>query len=127
MKCPFCEFELLVSEEHDNTKFNVVTCSRCERQYVIDLQSMYMYDCENVTDKEIKNNIPEMRVGTLVVICNKEHPFFLEQGEIVDRDHRFYRVKFKSLNKNINGTCLWLPDHWVDPLPNELKSKLVKK
>ncbi len=64
---------------------------------------------------------PEMREGTQIIISNKEHPLYFEQGVVVERDHRYYRIKFVSQNKHINDLCLWIPEHWVEPLPKELK------
>ena len=64
---------------------------------------------------------PEMREGTHVFINNKEHKLHLEQGVVVARDHRRYRIKFISKNKAINESCLWVPEHWVDPIPKKKK------
>ena len=81
------------------------------------------FDQEFIGDNEkIPVTKPEMREGTQVYLNNKEHPFNLEQGEVIARDHRQYRVRFVSQNPTINGKCLWLPEHWVDPLPKELRS-----
>lgn len=67
--------------------------------------------------------LPELREGTQVYLNNREHQFNLEQGVIIDRTHRHYRVKFSSMDDRIADKCLWLPEHWVEPLPNELQSK----
>jgi hypothetical protein len=78
-------------------------------------------DVESVGDyKPIKPMIPELSIGKMVYIINKEHPLFLEQGKISDKRHCHYRVKFVSQNKGINNTYLWVPEHWIDPLPKEM-------
>jgi len=71
--------------------------------------------------EKIHVNIPELRIGTLVYINNKEHPLHLEQGKIIDKDHLHYKVKIVSLLKDIDNKVLWFPQHWIDPLPKELK------
>jgi len=80
----------------------------------IDIESL------DPTDK-VPLSIPELRIGTYVYINNKEHPMNLEQGEIIERDHKHYRVKLISTDPRLNGRCMWFPDHWVEPLPKEFK------
>lgn len=81
-------------------------------------------DTESLEDfKPLPVNRPELREGTLVYINNKEHPLFMEQGMIVSRDHVHYRIKIVSTNSAINNTCLWIPEHWIDPLPKELRNE----
>ena len=78
-------------------------------------------DNESIMPEKVPLNIPELREGTFVFINNKEHPLFLEQGVIVERDHVQYRVKLVSKNTNINDTCIWFPEHWIEPIPKELR------
>lgn len=72
--------------------------------------------------EKVPENIPELRVGTNVTIVNKEHTLFLERGEIIEKAHKHYRVKIRSLDKKFNEFCLWFPEHWIDPTPKELIS-----
>jgi len=82
------------------------------------------YDIESIKLEPDKIPVihPELKIGTQVFINNKEHPLFLEQGEVTQKDHRHYRIKIISQNSNLNNKCIWVPEHWVDPLPKELKN-----
>ncbi len=52
---------------------------------------------------------PELKEGTRIIIQNKQHSYNGMRGEIIDRSHRFYRIKFE------NGNITWMPEHWVEP------------
>jgi hypothetical protein len=73
--------------------------------------------------EKVPTDIPELRTGTQVYVNNKEHKLYLEQGIITEKTHKYYRLKMVSTNKDINNTFIWFPDHWIDPIPKELKSK----
>lgn len=64
-----------------------------------------------------KNLLP---IGTYVYINNKEHKLFLEQGEIIKLGHQHYRLRFVSLDKKIHNAQIWIPEHWIRVLPQEL-------
>ena len=64
-------------------------------------------------------DIPPLPLKTAIYISNKEHKFFLEQGIIIKKDHKHYRIKFISQNEKIRDKCLWVPDHWVAKIPKE--------
>lgn len=64
--------------------------------------------------------IPELKEGTKVYIRCKDHRLFLEQGVVVNRDHEHYRVRFVSLDKDIDGKMIWFPRQSVGGLPGEL-------
>jgi hypothetical protein len=65
-------------------------------------------------------NPNDLVVGEPVYIINKEHPLFLERATIVDKDYTCYRIKLISIGK-YNNQILWVPQHWVEPVPQELK------
>jgi len=79
------------------------------------------FDNESIDYKPVPIRIPEMKVGQQVMIINKEHPLFLEIGVVVDKSHCHYLVNFTSLEDKINGKNLWIPEHWLDPVPKELR------
>ena len=66
--------------------------------------------------------LPELKVGTEIYINNKEHKFNLEQGKVIGKDHRHYKVELIHL-----GKVIWVPEHWVEPLPEELKCTRITR
>lgn len=86
----------------------------------IDSESFILQD-GNPPDIHRIKDIPELKENTEIYISNKEHPLNLEQGVIVKRCHAHYRIKLTSRITAINGACMWIPAHWVEPLPKELK------
>ena len=82
------------------------------------------FDVESVGPfKPVQKRIPPIQLDEIVYIDNKEHPLYLEQGVIVRKKHIHYRVKFTSTLPNINGKCLWIPEHWVKAVPKDLIKK----
>ena len=69
---------------------------------------------------EIPLIIPPIELGSQVYIDNNDHEFHLERGKISDKDHWHYRILFSSLDDRINGTVLWMPQHWIKAIPQEL-------
>jgi hypothetical protein len=61
-----------------------------------------------------KTQIPELPEGTPVFVINKEHKKHLEPGVVAKRDHKHYKIKFHD------GMHLWVPQHWVEPIPKEM-------
>lgn len=56
-------------------------------------------------------------VGEDVMVINKEHEFFLERGEITKIEFINCRVSFVSQDERINNKQVWMPDHWLQPVP----------
>ena len=87
-------------------------------------------DCSGLDNEQLMVNkfvksgvsIPPLDVASWVYVDNKEHIFFLEYGIIIGKDHLHYRVKLKSYDEAVNGLFVWLPQHWVKLLPEELKN-----
>lgn len=68
-----------------------------------------------------KPDIPPLPLKTPVFINNRDHEFFLEQGIIVKKDHKHYRIRFKSEDTRLNGKCLWFPADQVSEIPKEFR------
>ena len=90
----------------------------------------YLYTLGKTVDHEtvapyqkIPENIPELKLGQKIIVVNKEHPLFLEQGTIIEKGHCYYRIEFVSTDGQLHRKSLWLPDHWIDGLPKELRSE----
>ena len=81
----------------------IYLCAHCEKRYHI----------ESITTKRNFEILPELKNGTIIYINNKEHKLNLEIGKIIARDHRHYQVE-------IGNKVIWMPEHWVEPLPKEL-------
>lgn len=60
-------------------------------------------------------------VADRVFISNKEHPLHLESGIVIKSEDNFTRVKLVSHNTDIHGTMLWIANHWLRRLPDELR------
>ena len=56
--------------------------------------------------------LPVLEEGRLVLITNKEHPWYNEIALICDRGHKSYRIE-------VNGSKLWVPPHWVEKIRDE--------
>lgn len=69
-------------------------------------------------DCKIKVDLPIYDEGTLVYVNNRESLLFLELGKVVSRNHKHCRVKFVSNEPKFNGFSIWIPDHWLRPLPD---------
>jgi hypothetical protein len=121
MICPDCNGQTI--EVHWNEiPSKVGYCPKCDMTLILDGDDQIVCKVkeDGTRDLDQHANIPELKLGTLVYINNKEHEFFLELGEVIEKDHEYYRVKFRSLDKRIERKCLWVPSHWVEPLPKQL-------
>ena len=97
-------------------------CPDCKRDMDFEEKNVYICRvCGNILHAEsiepCKNYqiLPELRVGSEIYINNMEHKFNLEQGVILSKDHRHYKVKLSG------KIIIWVPEHWVEPLPKELR------
>jgi len=52
---------------------------------------------------------PEFKEGTRIILINPQHPYHNIKGWVLDRDHRYYRVKLD------NTDIIWCPEHWIEP------------
>lgn len=107
IECPRCKH---VNSTIDNELIEIgghapIRCAKCNEIYIV----WHNIDAE-VADggNHIPLQLPPLSVGTQVLmITNIKHPLAGNNCEIVDKNHRRYRVKFDD------GTLLWIPDHWV--------------
>lgn len=102
MYCPFCTEKLLFEGD-------TADC-QCGKRFI--LPELHV-EPHHDTSYEIAER---------VYICNKEHDFFLESGIVSDRDRNYTRIRMTSLNKRIDRYHLWVPNHWLKALPEELRS-----
>lgn len=126
MKCPLCNNDLQESYAPHETR--PLYCVHCDKIWIAepgDDKIIYNEDINidrnSSNDIKITENIPEMREGTPVYVNCRENKFFLELGKIVARDHKYYRIQFRSQDQNVDGKCVWFPEHWVEPIPKELR------
>jgi Zn-finger nucleic acid-binding protein len=121
MICPLCNSKL--QSVIDVPGIRPQYCQHCDRIWIGDDEIVHQQDFEYETVKtenRSKEEIPKLTIGTVIYVANKEHKFFLEIGTVIEKDHKHYRVRFDSQNKEINQMCLWLPDHWVLAMPSEM-------
>ncbi len=119
--CPVCGFSSnTVLSTWDSSPAYPCVCPRCYEFFWIrrgaDASETFYLKKESKLNVEI----PPLAKSTQIFITNKEHKLFLERGIIVNKNHAHYRVMFKSKDKKLNDKCLWIPEHWVDVVPEEL-------
>ena len=118
MNCPECNGESIIVKWQE-VPSEVGYCPICDRIFILNADETLIIRPNGV---HAETEIPELPINTHVFIINKEHKFFLERGVVVEKDHKHYRIKFISLNKDIHDKMLWVPDHWIDPVPKALIS-----
>ncbi len=116
MICPLCNHKL--QSVIDAPGIRPQYCEHCDKIW-IGGDEIVEYEVMK-TKYQNKEEIPELAISTVVYITNKEHKFFLEIGTIIEKDHKHYRIRFDSQNKEINQKCLWIPEHWVIAMPSEM-------
>lgn len=125
MKCSDCGSELekvshLIDESCAvNEKYIIFRCPKCQT-----VSHFSVTDEEAISQKQTKKKeYPPLEVGANVYIANKQHRLHLEFGVIEQRDHKYYRIKLISTDKELNGNLVWLPEHWVKELPEDMCKK----
>jgi hypothetical protein len=88
-------------------------CPKCDLEMLLINKS---YICE-ICDKSIE--LGDIQIGEDIYISYEKHPLFMEQGNIIDSDHMFYRVRISCGPRS--GHQIWVPIHWVRRLPDELR------
>lgn len=116
MICPDCGDKLQSSGTtwFDQTH-SVVYCITCSRKFLVNKASNELITFEQINPSKIETSIPELPYHTKVIINNRDHVSFMEVGEIINKSHKFYRVRLHS-----SGTILWVPEHWVEKVPEWL-------
>lgn len=115
--CPNCNSHNWCEVETWSFDTFIIKCDYCDQIYFLkpDTETLLF-----LGSNTIKENIPEMMLGTPVFVSDRDNALFLEQGTIKDKKHKHYKIKFISCNKKINGSCMWLFDEFVDPIPKEM-------
>ena len=123
MICSKCRSEIKISVPSGN--YAIAYCPNCDVVFVVDSRTFTILTSESVSGETVSstNIIPtrQLEVGTQVYINNKEHKLFLEQGVISNTGYGHCRVEMCSLDKTINGSQIWFPNHWVSGLPKEVR------
>jgi hypothetical protein len=104
-----------------------VKCDICQTKNIIDTASPVAskteqdhnkcYACGNVLKFKIENvfiNKPfenkedetHYQKGTIVIITNKEHPWYDDLAIIRGRKHKHHRIE-------LHGIMIWVPNHWI--------------
>lgn len=78
-----------------------VFCSVCHK--------ITWVDQEQHTDNKLdqSDRVPELEIGSQVIVRNKEHDRFNRLGFIADKSHLHYRILFDD------DTTIWMPYHWI--------------
>ena len=126
MKCPDCDGELKqIGVSH--SKFFLASCGNCSEIFLIDSETLTTIHRETIHICErIPEDIPPLALGTYIIVVNKQHPLFLDQGTIEDKKHLHYRIKMISVDKKMNGFLIWVPHHWVQALPKEFLQSALR-
>lgn len=122
-ECPRCHIENTCVYEYGKEVYPF-RCHICGLVYVISIEPqgpvVETLNMRSFPDGLIKSNITEMVIGTPVYISSCDSPLYLEQGEVTDKKHKHYKIKFISCDKRIDGKCLWMVDDQVDPIPLDI-------
>lgn len=100
-------------------------CPQCENQYYYDAGCLPLHcphcgyklviTTEDYSDKkQIEVDLPPLPEGTQIMINNKEHKFYLEQGLVIKKDHKFYCIELISQDEHVHQRRVWVPVHWVE-------------
>jgi hypothetical protein len=116
MICPLCNGQL--ESVIEATGMRPQYCPHCDKIWVGDDETIQNESLSTKGKQEVE--IPKLAVETVVYVTNREHDFFLEIGVIIKKDHKHYRVQFNSQNPKINKKLLWMPEHWIAAMPQEM-------
>ena len=116
-KCPKCgaEQEGYNDNWHEFVGFPLI-CQKCEKMFWVKMRNEALV----IVPTTMPVEIPPLEVGTRVYLDNREHEFHLSPGIVVDKDHIHYRVKISYYSGETRHTVLWVPQHWVKPMPTWL-------
>ncbi|MEM3000637.1 MAG: hypothetical protein QXP41_00395 [Candidatus Nitrosocaldus sp.] len=117
IKCPFCSAinKPYISTSWSCIGYTPIVCEQCAN--IIWIHNASNVDVEVVSVNKanhFKVNIPNIPINTWVFVINKEHPKYLEPGQITKLDHNHCRIKF------VDNKQLWVPVHWIEIVPWEV-------
>lgn len=103
MICKHCFADVKFEYSDDWTWFAQIPfyCLVCNKTTWVD-QEFAKNDYKLQSDR-----LPNLLIGSVVVIRNKQHDRFEEIGSIVEKSHLHYRILFDD------NTSIWMPHHWV--------------
>ena len=119
-ECPKCgDLNSIELDTWDDSLAHPCYCGKCSYFFwmtrTADVSETIIIELQ----KPREADIPPLKLKTTIYVNNEEHEFFLEQGIIVKKDHKHYRIKFRSTDKRLDGKCVWMPDHWIVEVPKE--------
>jgi len=124
IRCPFCHHTQSFNPNHDWDEFASfpIQCTECGEIFWSDggdNEQMAINVRHTWTEE-----IPPLTEGTQIIVINRQIKFHLSPGEIIERDHKHYRVRIAYHDgQRSKHTILWMPDHWIKPIPGWLKKR----
>lgn len=103
LKCQNCDERII-------SNFDVTsTCMSCGGELTIDIDR-YISDgdifSEDINREHLRESLPVLEKGTIVIIDNNEHPLHNQIGIVCDIKHKHYRLELEQKK-------IWVPEHWV--------------
>lgn len=84
-----------------------ITCYTCGHKNVFNNhEELVCSICNTTISNQLQEETPELGVGQVVIVDNEEHPLHNNIGLICDVKHKHYRLE-------IQGSKIWVPEHWV--------------
>ncbi len=112
--CPSCGYHNIIqSDRWSDVGFIPLECESCDTLYCAKLSGPdgdATVVLEEDGHQEFEEEIPELPIGSPVILKNTDHPLHEVSGIVVDKDHKHYRVEFDLDSKII----LWCPEEWIE-------------
>lgn len=81
----------------------IITCTKCGELIIVN----YNISSEDNTNREhLRETLPVLEKGAVVIVDNNEHPLHNQIGIICDKKHKHYRLELEQKK-------IWVPEHWV--------------
>ena len=122
-ECPECgTINNPISASWSDVGYMPVECTDCltlywcrlyeEDEIEIDELKIICSHTELNTSTEIQEEIPKLPEGTEVLLIHRDHPYHLEPGIVIKRDHKHYRIRFRD------GKVIWFPENLIEKIPD---------
>jgi|CXWL01.1.fsa_nt_gi DNA-directed RNA polymerase subunit RPC12/RpoP len=101
--CPYCGVAIWhsIDEVILINGYFVLQCANCKDEI-----SIANYDAENIQESNCATPQTVLKIGTLITIVNKEHPWYKQIGLVRGVKHKHYRIE-------AFGKLIWMPADWV--------------
>ena len=105
--CPGCKgtnevnFALLVKWSDSGSV--PVSCHKCGTEYLVPVSSDE--SCDGIVFEPTP--AATLKIGTRIVVTNKQHKLNNTHGRIIAKDHCNYRIELEC------GGKIWMPHHWI--------------